>query len=124
QTVFISRGGTNSFYDLANGEKTHRLQTASSDLRNPIFEPKGETLLTIGPGSLIRLWNSQTGEKLQQLDDYDPLYKSAVFSPTDDLLMLNPSWMGNIRLWNIEEVPSLQTIVRSEVSDDHSTIDA
>lgn len=121
ETIFITGAENNAFFDLESGERIHRL-TTRAELHNARFSPNGETLMMIGPGSLIRLWDTQSGDVVQKLEKYEPFYTSTAFSPDDRLLALN-SWGGNIHLWNIEEPPFVQAIVRSEVSDDHSTID-
>lgn len=67
-----------------------------------VFHPRQPILATCGDDAAIRLWNANSGECIEILEEHDQPVWSAVFSP-DGSTLASASADGTIRRWQFAE---------------------
>lgn len=70
--------------------------------------PDGQTLVSVGNDRTIRLWKTDTGEKLGEWSAHDRHIYSAAFHP-DGVHLLTGDLMGKIHVWKLAD----RTLVRT-----------
>lgn len=64
------------------------------------ISPNGKTLATGGNDNLVKLWNAQTGEKINELRGHERHVYSTFFHPKENIL-LSGDLMGNVKQWDL-----------------------
>ena len=73
------------------------------------FSPDGKQILTAGDDRVIRLWDSQTGDKLTNLEGHLAPVSSLAFFP-DGLRAVSTSFDQTVRIWNLQNNEQLRRI--------------
>jgi len=73
------------------------------------FSPDGNTIAS-GNSDAIRLWDTDTGERLLKLSGHTGPVESVAYSPDGRTLASSASWDGTIRLWDANTGELIQTL--------------
>ncbi|KAF9362570.1 hypothetical protein BGX34_005917 [Mortierella sp. NVP85] len=85
-------------WDIATGKCTHSLLGHSGSIETIAYSPQGDQLASIGNNSMMRLWNTTTGDRL--LIFTEEIFGSIVYSPKGNQAA---SFRGSaVRLWSTE----------------------
>jgi len=114
-------------WDADSGKELHKLDTdvdrhkvnessASWALPKSVaadFSPDGKRLVTASWDTAIRIWDVDSGKKLQTLEGHNEGVKSVVFSP-DGKRIATASWDGTARIWEAESGKELQKLIHTD----------
>ena len=106
----VGRWGTVDLLDAQTGDKKLSLSADRNEVRFLEFSADGETLATAagyGQEPTIHLWNTSTGELLQEFEHPTGI-NSITLSPDGDTLV-SGDWDGMIRVWDTGTGENTQT---------------
>jgi WD40 repeat protein len=82
---------------------------SSNDIWAIAFSPDGETLASTSTTPVVKLWNWQTGECIQQFEGHENWVITVAFSP-DGQLLASSGLDQTIRIWKIATGKCFQTL--------------
>jgi RNA polymerase sigma factor (sigma-70 family) len=74
-----------------------------------VFAPDGKTFMTGSRDSLLRIWDTKTGESVRDLTGGKTIVTEAIYSP-DGTLLFTGGFKGDLRLWSPATGELLNTI--------------
>lgn len=83
-------------------------------IRAVAISPDGATLASVGNDRWVRLWNTQSGEKLAEWVGHQKHIYSVLFHP-DGKQLLTGALDGNLQLWDLETRQSIRTFDASSL---------
>lgn len=84
------------------------IQAHQGWIRGVEISPDGSLVVSVGNDQIIRLWKTDTGEKLHEWPAHERHIYSAVFHP-DGKHLLTGDLMGKVHVWKLED----RSLVRS-----------
>ena len=88
-------------WDLATGERLHRLEGHQGQVNGLALSPDGKTLASAAWDGALRLWDVETGAALRELTGHESSVSDVAFSP-DGTTLYSASADGTIRAWDVE----------------------
>jgi WD40 repeat protein/predicted Ser/Thr protein kinase len=106
--LFSSEHGEVQVLDVGSGGVLQRLPVGSA-VFGMAWHPDGQRLATASNDRFVTLWNTETGERLEQLSGHLGFPISLAFSSGGELLA-SSGWDGVIRLWDVALGQNILTI--------------
>jgi RNA polymerase sigma factor (sigma-70 family) len=103
--------GNGYMWDFAKREMLYEFR---GTLKNAMveglaFAPDGKTFMTGSRDSLLRLWNTKSGEAIRDLTGRKTLVNTAVFS-ADGKALFTSGFRGDLIRWNVETGEHLESV--------------
>lgn len=94
--------GNGYLWDFAKREKLYAFRGTLKNamVEGLVFAPDGKTFMTGSRDSLLRIWNTETGEPVRDLTDQKTIVTAAVFS-TDGKTLYTSGFKGDLLRWNV-----------------------
>jgi WD40 repeat protein/DNA-binding SARP family transcriptional activator len=96
-------------WEVESGKLRHRLCNHETVVRAVAFHPRNNTL-AIADGSLVSLWNGETGESLCLLPGHSNGVTDLAFSP-DGQSLVSSSYDETVRMWDLQKGQPIQILV-------------
>ncbi|HTD65600.1 MAG TPA: hypothetical protein VK846_03580, partial [Candidatus Limnocylindria bacterium] len=95
--------GNGYMWDFAKREKLYAFRGTLKNamVEGLVFAPDGKTFMTGSRDSLLRIWNTETGESIRDLTGRKTVVTAAVFS-TDGKTLYTSGFRGDLIRWNVE----------------------
>lgn len=106
--VYIADNHRVKIYDIGNDE-TIELKGHTENVMSMAADSKGKILATVSLDKTIKIWNIQTGEKLNTLSGHEGCVNGISFNQNGSLLA-SASDDGTIRVWDIQTGTNLEII--------------
>jgi RNA polymerase sigma factor (sigma-70 family) len=109
--IAVTWEGNGYVWDLAKREQLYSFRGAFKNamVEGLAFAPDGRTFMTGSRDSLLRIWNTASGEAVQDLTGEKTIVTEAVFSP-DGKTLFTGGFKGDLMLWNPATGEHLKTI--------------
>ena len=103
--------GNGCMWDFAKREKRYAFRGAVKNamVEGLVFAPDGKTFMTGSRDSLLRIWNTETGEAVKDLTGRKTIVTAAVFS-NDGKTLYTSGFRGDLIRWNIESGEAIDSV--------------
>ncbi|MBM79538.1 MAG: hypothetical protein CMJ78_02955 [Planctomycetaceae bacterium] len=112
-----SYDGHLAWWNTEKREFIRKVKAHDKWIRMIQITPDGKTIVSVADDMLIKLWNAESGEKLNELVEHKPLtpneYPSMLYAVTissDGKLMATADKVGHIAVWDLAEAKKISEL--------------